>query len=105
MRASPIRTSRPLACAQEVLNNLGISQLVFRSEADADVAPHVHARRVDTLLVPRSNQAAALREPLLAVLGETLGHLMRVQVRAVVAAVAGGGWGGSALGAHGEQQS
>lgn len=50
---------------QAVLRNLMISVVVFRTEEDADVAPHVFAKQVEVMAVSPSPEVQICREGLL----------------------------------------
>jgi ERCC4-related helicase len=72
------------AAAQEVFDSLAASAVVYRAETDADVAPHVHARRVDLELVEApaggAGAAAAARAPLARALAALLASLAGARV-------------------------
>lgn len=58
------------------------SAVEFRVEADAEVAPHVHARGVQLLEAEPSREGEQLREALLRVLRQLLSVLCHNQARA-----------------------
>ena len=60
---------------QEVIDSLGISTLVFKDEADKDVAPYVHNKRSETVVVNPECSDNAARGMLMATLQRIVGDL------------------------------
>ena len=44
-------------------SNLGAARIEYRGEGDADVAPHVHAKEVELVVVQPSGDAQARARP------------------------------------------
>jgi len=60
---------------QEVIDSLGISTLVFKDESDKDVAPYVHNKRSETVVVNPECSDNAARGMLMATLQRIVGDL------------------------------
>ena len=65
---------------QEVINNLMISAIQFRSETDPDIRPHVHQRCVDERVVQPSREVDHCKQTLIHVIQDVLTSLSRMQV-------------------------
>lgn len=60
---------------QEVVSNLGVSTIEFRSESDPEVAPYVHGKQVDVHVVEPGREGANLKSMLVRVLLDVLRQL------------------------------
>lgn len=65
---------------QEVITNLMIARIQVRGEADPDVAPHVHHRQVETVLVSPSPELGYCRDTLLALLRSVISRVVALRV-------------------------
>lgn len=65
---------------QEVVDNLMISAIQYRSEADPDIQPHVHQRCVDERVVQPTREVDYCKQTLIHVLQDVLTSLARMQV-------------------------
>ena len=72
---------RSICGLQEVLTNLMISGVEFRSEQDPDVRRHVHPRMVQEVIVQASNEVGECRQWLMQTLTALLTKLMNVKVK------------------------
>ncbi len=65
---------------QEVIDNLMISAIQYRSETDPDIQPHVHQRCVDERVVQPTREVDYCKQTLIHVLQDVLTSLARMQV-------------------------
>lgn len=65
---------------QEVIDNLMISAIQYRSETDHDIQPHVHQRCVDERVVQPTREVDYCKQTLIHVLQDVLTSLARMQV-------------------------
>ena len=65
---------------QDVLNNLMIAAIEFRSDDDPDIRPYVHDRCVDMRIVEPSPEITASRASLLEALRAVIGRLIGIKV-------------------------
>ena len=65
---------------QEVIDNLMISAIQFRSESDPDIQPHVHQRCVEEVVVQPTREVDHCRHTLIHVMQDVLTSLARMQV-------------------------
>eukprot|EP00884_Botryococcus_braunii_P021369 jgi/Botrbrau1/7916/Bobra.9_2s0084.1 len=71
---------KPFCAMQEVLTNLMIARIEVRGEADPDVAPHVHHRQVETVVVSPSAELSYCRDTLLALIRSVISRLVALKV-------------------------
>ncbi|KAL0018444.1 hypothetical protein WJX77_010041 [Trebouxia sp. C0004] len=64
---------------QEVIDNLMISAIQYRSETDPDIQPHVHQRCVDERVVQSTREVDYCKQTLIHVLQDVLTSLARMQ--------------------------
>lgn len=65
---------------QEVINNLMISAIQYRSETDSDIRPHVHQRCVEERVVQPSREVDYCKQTLIHVIQDVLTSLSKMQV-------------------------
>lgn len=65
---------------QEVIDNLMISAIQYRSETDPDIQPHVHQRCVVERVVQPTREVDYCKQTLIHVLQDVLTSLARMQV-------------------------
>jgi ERCC4-related helicase len=60
---------------QDVIDSLGINTLVFKDETDKDIAPYVHKKKYEIVVVKPMGEGNALRSMLMATLQRIVGDL------------------------------
>ncbi len=65
---------------QEVIDNLMISAIQYRSETDPDIQPHVHQRCVDERVVQPTREVDYCKQTLIHVIQDVLTSLARMKV-------------------------
>ena len=65
---------------QDVLRNLMIAAIEFRSDDDPDIRPYVHDRCIDMCIVEPSAEITASRSSLLEALRAVINRLLAIKV-------------------------
>lgn len=69
-----------MSSLQEVINNLMISAIQFKSETDADIVPHVHQRCVQEIVVQPTSDVESCKQILIRVLADVITTLSKLKV-------------------------